>query len=247
MGHVSRLMTQNWRQQREHNNPSFIKQNIVAPKLTTSINILKMASIQPIDKMEAGQQEDEAESEPAASLEQMEKKWNAAISNSKQEQEEQDSEGICGRKRCRVATMIVVITLVVAAIVIGIVVGSNGSDTDDSYDVDVQWQAQTYNGWNFGFVGPYGTSSTVKDRGEAWDDKKEFKVKLDVQEDGKAIVKAELHQSGKKAHHVCCSHELQAGVAVIDSGYYGEWGNVKSCKCSEIWYDHQIRAKVSTL
>lgn len=223
-----------------------------------------MTSIQPIEDVEAGQKEDEANSEPDAPVEQMEKKWKSAGSNqrasglqtasSKREQEEQASEDSCSsKKRCRIVAIIVVIVLVIAAIIIGILV-SKGSDTNTdtdiyslahSYQVDIQWQAQTYDGWNFGFVGPYGTSSTVKDGGEAWDDKNEFKIKLDVQEDDKAIVKAELHQ-GKEAHHVCCSHELQAGVAVIDSNY-GGWGSVMKCRCSEIWYDHQIRAKVSTL
>jgi hypothetical protein len=145
--------------------------------------------------------------------------------------------------------------LIVAAIIIGIVFGvqnsngngnGGGSGSGNPYQVDVQWQAQTYDGWSFGFVGPYATSATVKNGGEAWDDNKEFKIKLNLQGEDNAFVKAELHQSGKESYHVCCAHELQAGVAQIDSGF-GEWGGVMSCKCPDLWYDHQIRAKVSAL
>lgn len=207
-----------------------------------------MARIEPIEKMEEGQKESAAESERAP-VEETEKKWNAAIANSKTKEEEEEgdesNEGFCSKKRYKIAS-VVIFVLIVAAIVIGIVVGlHNKKPVDSYYNVDLQWQAQTFDGWSFGFVGPYGTSVNIKDGGEAWDSKKEFKVKLDIQ-DNKAFVKAELHQSGNEDHHVCCTHELHAGAAVIDS-YYGAWGTIKTCRCPKIYYDHQIRAKVSTL
>ena len=214
-----------------------------------------MARIVPIEKMEEGRTESAAETERAP-VEEMEKKWNAAIANSKTaianfqkeqgEEGDKSNEGFCSKKGCKIAMLVVAILLVVAAIVIGIVFGLQNKKPDDSYyNVDLQWQALTFDGWSFGFVGPYGTRVNIKDGGEAWDSRKEFKVKLDIQEN-KAFVKAELHQSGNEDHHVCCTHELHAGAAVIDS-YYGAWGTVKKCSCPKIYYDHQIRAKVSTL
>lgn len=191
-----------------------------------------MASIEPIDDMEDVQMEEGQKGKD-------------------QETVEGGSKVLCS-KRCKIASVIVAVVLIVAAIIIGVVFGvQNSNDNGNSesgngnpYKVDLQWQASTYDGWSFGFVGPYATSATVKNGGEAWDNNKEFKIKLTLQGGNKAIVKAELHQSGE-AHHVCCTHEL-AGVVQIDSGF-GEWGGIMTCKCPNLWYDHQIRAKVSTL
>ena len=127
--------------------------------------------------------------------------------NKKQEKVEGGNKVICG-KRCKIASISVAVVLIVAAIIIGVVFGSGSGNP---YQVDVQWQAQTWDGWSFGFVGPYATSATIKNGGEAWDDNKEFKIKLNLQGEDNAVVKAELHQSGK-SHHVCCAHELQAGL-----------------------------------
>lgn len=201
-----------------------------------------MASIEPIDDMEDVQMEEwQKEKEKVVDLEQP-TNAEGKQENKKQETVEGGNKVIRG-KRCKIASIIVAVMLIVAAIIIIGVVFGRGSG--NPYQVDVQWQAQTWDGWSFGFVGPYATSATVKNGGEAWDDNKEFKIKLNLQGEDNAVVKAELHQSGE-SYHVCCAHELQAGVAQIDSGF-GEWGGVMSCKCLDLWYDHQIRAKVSTL
>ena len=207
-----------------------------------------MASIEPIDDMEDVQMEEGQKGKDEVVGKQQENKLE-----NEQETAEGGSKVLCS-KRCKTASVIVAVVLIVAAIIIGVVFGvQNSNDNGNSvasgngnpYQVDIQWQASTYDGWSFGFVGPYATSATVKSGGEAWDNNKEFKIKLTLQGGNKAIVKAELHQSGE-AHHVCCTHELKAGVVQIDSGF-GEWGGVMTCKCPNLWYDHQIRAKVSSL
>mmetsp|Transcript_15825 Transcript_15825/g.34254 ORF Transcript_15825/g.34254 Transcript_15825/m.34254 type:complete len:87 (+) Transcript_15825:1384-1644(+) len=66
-------------------------------------------------------------------------------------------------------------------------------------------------------------------------------IRFDVQDDGKATVKSEVH-------HICCVHDLEAGGNIIvDSGSYGNWGGIKNCRCNNLWYDHQIRAKVTKM
>ena len=159
------------------------------------------------------------------------------------------------KRRCCIIWSVVVAVLVVAAIVLGVVFGvvlkkdskedsshsSSIRGTTPTYKVDIQWQAQTFNGMSFGFVGPYATDVTLKHGDEKWDLHNEFKVKLDVQGNGQATVKSEVH-------HICCAHELEAGSSItVDSGSWSSWGSIKTCKCNSLWYDHQIRAKVTMI
>ncbi|KAL7548632.1 hypothetical protein ACHAWF_011901 [Thalassiosira exigua] len=112
--------------------------------------------------------------------------------------------------------------------------GSGGA----SYRVEIHWQAQTFDGWTYSFL-EYGTHAIVQEGGEAWDANREIKVKLDVEDNGKAMVKTEVH-------HICCAHEMEAGGNInVDSGSWGSWGSTKNCRCEQLWYDHQVRAKVT--
>ena len=143
----------------------------------------------------------------------------------------------------------VVILLIVAIAILGDVFGVIKKDPPKNdgpyYHVWVQWRAITANNEtsNPGLV-DLATNFTVQDRSFQWDEGKQFKVILDVQDSGNANVKMFVHDM------ICCRQELEAGDNItVDSGYYGDWGVKKRCVChsngDSIVFAHQIRAKVA--
>ena len=145
----------------------------------------------------------------------------------------------------------------IAAVVLDIVFGvvlkdspaterSGPSGGGPSYKVEVHWQASTYVWGVYGFI-EYGTEATLKDGGaggEGWNDSHEVKIFLDVQDDGTTVAKSEVYGGDD----FCCTNLLIAGNTKVSSGSNGDWGPIQTtCSCTDIWYDEQIRVKVTMI
>mmetsp|Transcript_15825 Transcript_15825/g.34251 ORF Transcript_15825/g.34251 Transcript_15825/m.34251 type:complete len:169 (+) Transcript_15825:99-605(+) len=123
-----------------------------------------------------------------ASIKPIDELWEIELGKSKSEVEEeqttidkQDEKSVS--RRCWIIAIVITVVMIAAAVVLGIVfgvvkkdgssVGSSFGSSGQPYNVEIHWQASTYDGWKYGFV-EWGTNAIVPDGGEAWDEKKEF-------------------------------------------------------------------------